>query len=269
VIAEGGGPKEWLPSLEDFLKDHAYAEYSASGEGIHIPLVGQQAPEWWSDSHFSADEHEGVEYLTNKFVAFTGDAMEGCAGADVADTNPAPFLFDAYKELNGESPSFDSDDSGYSDKDRDDLTQERSVEEALEHVDSDCEYPKWRNIAWAVHDWDSGPTGKSLFEDWSRGSSGWDDQSQRLIESIWDRSSQGSGYTVGTLIHHATEAGWSPGRPQHEFDVVADEGVAVTLTAAKQPFRRPTAALPPKRTTRHSRPRQTPLSSSKIRFAPR
>ena len=223
VIAEGGGPKEWLPSLEDFLKDHAYAEYSASGEGIHIPLVGQQAPEWWSDSHFSADEHEGVEYLTNKFVAFTGDAMEGCAGADVADTNPAPFLFDAYKELNGESPSFDSDDSGYSDKDRDDLTQEQ-VEEALEHVDSDCEYPKWRNIAWAVHDWDSGPTGKSLFEDWSRGSSGWDDQSQRLIESIWDRSSQGSGYTVGTLIHHATEAGWSPGRPQHEFDVVADEG---------------------------------------------
>jgi len=223
VIAEGGGPKEWLPSLEDFLKDHAYAEYSASGEGIHIPLVGQQAPEWWSDSHFSADEHEGVEYLTNKFVAFTGDAMEGCAGADVADTNPAPFLFDAYKELNGESPSFDSDDSGYSDKDRDDLTQEQ-VEEALEHVDSDCEYPKWRNIAWAVHDWDSGPTGKSLFEDWSRGSSGWDDQSQRLIESIWDRSSQGSGYTVGTLIHHATEGGWSPGRPQHEFDVVADEG---------------------------------------------
>ena len=44
VIAEVGGPKEWLPSLEDFLNDHAYAEYSASGEGIHIPLVGQQAP---------------------------------------------------------------------------------------------------------------------------------------------------------------------------------------------------------------------------------
>jgi len=72
-VADDGrrGPKEWLPGLGTFLDGDAYVEYSASGEGIHIPLVGQEPPEWWRDSHFSADEHEGVEYLTNKFVAFT------------------------------------------------------------------------------------------------------------------------------------------------------------------------------------------------------
>lgn len=220
-IAEDGGPKDWLPSLESFLKDRAYAEYSASGTGIHIPLVGQQAPEWWSDSHFSADEHEGVEYLTNKFVAFTGDAMDGCGGADVADTNPAPFLYDAYKELNGESPRFDEADS-QSRRTTDEEFTDEQIENALDALNASCEYPLWRNLAFAVHDWDSGPTGKSIFESWSRSSSAWDEQSQRLIDNIWNNSKQGDGITVGTLIHHAMEAGWSPGRQQHEFDVVAD-----------------------------------------------
>jgi len=70
------GPKDWLPSLAPFIHDDAYMEYSPSSEGIHIPLVGQEPPSWWSDSHFSAEEHEGVEFLTNKFVTFTGDVMK-------------------------------------------------------------------------------------------------------------------------------------------------------------------------------------------------
>ena len=208
-VDENGGPKDWLPSLERFIQDGAYMEYSASGEGIHIPLVGQQPPEWWADSHFSADEHEGVEYLTNKFVAFTADAMDGCAGQPVADTNPAPFLFEAYQELNGEAPAMDvdGDQGGYDGGD--DLTKQQ-VENALDALDPGYNYPKWRNLAFAVHDWDDGSTGKAVFESWSRGSSAWDGQSQRLIERIWDDSEQGGGITVGTLIHHATEAGWSP-----------------------------------------------------------
>ena len=234
-IAEDGGPKDWLPSLEPFLKDRAYAEYSASGEGIHIPLVGQQPPEWWSDSHFSADEHEGVEYLTNKFVAFTGDAMDGCGGADVADTNPAPFLFDAYKELNGESPRFDEDE-GHSSRSSDDELSEEQVENALDALDAGCEYPLWRNLAFAVHDWDSGPTGKSLFESWSRSSSAWDDQSQRLIDNIWDNSTQGDGVTVGTLIHHAMEAGWSPGK----YNSKHTDGGTATESEADSDTQQPT-----------------------------
>jgi hypothetical protein len=86
---EAGEKKEWLPGLSTFFDGDGYLEYSPSETGIHIPLVGQDAPDWWSDSHFTADEHEGVEYLTNKFVTFTGDKLRG-ASDTVSDADPTP-----------------------------------------------------------------------------------------------------------------------------------------------------------------------------------
>ena len=38
------GPKDWLPGLDSFIDGDAYLEYSASGEGIHIPLIAQDPP---------------------------------------------------------------------------------------------------------------------------------------------------------------------------------------------------------------------------------
>jgi putative DNA primase/helicase len=208
VLGEGGYPKDWLPSLERFVKDDAYIEVSPSGDGLHIPLVGQPAPDWWTDSHRSADEHEGVEYLRNKFCTFTGDVFhpDELEPDGVAETNPAPFLYEAYENLNGESPRLDAEtDDSHSDREwtKDD------VQELLDHVDSACEYPQWRNILFAVHDWDDGHSGKALAESWSRGS-GWDEQSQRLIDAIWDGAEPGNGVTLGTLVHHAKQGGWEP-----------------------------------------------------------
>jgi P4 family phage/plasmid primase-like protien len=212
-VADDGrrGPKEWLPGLGTFLDDDAYVEYSASGEGIHIPLVGQEPPEWWRDSHFSADEHEGVEYLTNKFVAFTGDKMPE-AGDTVADTDPAPFLHEAYAELNGESPVRQDSHDYDGDRDGDELT-ESEIRDALDHVDSGVPYPQWRDILFAIHDWDATATGRSVAADWSMGP-GWDDQAEELIDKIWSGASQGDGITVGTLIHTASENGWSSSRDE-------------------------------------------------------
>lgn len=200
------GPKDWLPSLATFLDGDAYVEYSASGEGIHIPLVGQEAPEWWRDSHFSADEHEGVEYLTNKFVAFTGDQMPE-SGDAVADTDPAPFLHEAYEVLNDASP-VENSSHDYDDSDHDGDLSESEVRDALEHVDSSVPYPQWRDILFAIHDWDATAAGRAVAEDWSMGP-GWDDQADELIAKIWDGADQGDGITVGTLIHKASENGWS------------------------------------------------------------
>jgi len=203
------GPKDWLPGLDSFIDGDAYLEYSASGEGIHIPVIGQDAPEWWRDSHFSSDEHEGVEYLTNKFVAFTGDKMPE-AGDEVAETDPAPFLLEAYKELNGESPvrqeSFDYEREG----DTDELS-ERQIRDALDHVDSGVGYPEWRDMLFAIHDWDSRAKGRAIAKDWSMGPA-WDDKADELLDKIWSGAEQGDGITVGTLIHKATQNGWSPGR---------------------------------------------------------
>jgi putative DNA primase/helicase len=201
-------PKNWLPSLADFIDDGAYIEVSPSGDGLHIPLVGQDAPDWWSDSHFSAEEHEGVEYLTNKFVTFTGDTLHDDYNT-VASTDPTDFLFRSYTELNGENPRVEPSDAAREHShDGDELSKEQ-IEDALSHINSSCAYPQWRDIGFAIHDWDSSSTGKSVFESWSRGS-GWDEQSQRYVDSIWQNASQGDGVTVGTLIHHATENGWTP-----------------------------------------------------------
>jgi len=68
-------------------------------------------------------------------------------------------------------------------------------------------------MLFAIHDWDAGSSGKSVAEDWSMGP-GWDDQAEDLIQKIWSGAEQGNGITVGTLIHKATENGWSPGRDE-------------------------------------------------------
>lgn len=202
-------PKDWVPSLEKFIDDGAYVEYSPSGEGLHIPIVGHEAPEWWSDSHFSDDEHEGIEYLTNKFVTFTGNVVEP-SGDSVTEIDPTKFLFDSYESINGESPRLSPSESpeGGDDYDGDDPLDEDVISDALDHINPDVSYPKWRDIGFAVHDFDSGSRGKHLFESWSRGGSKWDSESERYVNAIWESANQGDGVTVGTLIHYARQEGW-------------------------------------------------------------
>lgn len=217
-LADRESPKEWVPSLSRFVEDGAYIERSPSGDGLHIPLVGQEPPDWWSDSHFSDDEHEGVEYLTNKFVTFTGDQL-GDQHDGVADIDPTEFLFQSYETLNGEAPRDPDVSEGGRRDDGDDLEKE-DVREALSHLDSTVSYPEWRNIAFAINDWDSGRRGKSLFEQWSRGPA-WDDDSQNRIDAIWRSADDASGdkITVATLVHKAMDAGWEPpGYGSEDYD---------------------------------------------------
>ncbi len=233
-----GDKKDWVPDFSEFLRD-GYAEYSPSGTGIHIPLVGQDVPDWWSDSHFSADEHEGVEFLSNKFVTFTGDQLRGTDDS-VADTNPAEFLTEAYHTLNGEYPKADVDDAERKNYNGDEWLDADKVEEALNHLSSNTSYPEWRNIGFAVHDWDSTSTGKSIFESWSRGA-GWDENSQNLIDKIWENSTEGGNgdnITVATLIHKAKNNGWDVPRrsepPKEDETVVEDEGEERTLPSPEE-----------------------------------
>lgn len=218
-------PKDWLPSLERFIDGGAYIERSPGGDGLHIPLVGQDAPDWWTDSHFSDDEHEGVEYLTHKFCTFTGDVLFEDHENVVADTDPTPFLLEAYKTITGDHPRLEGDGDAPSTSTEREWSADE-IEDALDHINPACGYAKWRNIGFALHDWDSGTQGKALFEDWSRGG-GWDEQSQRYIDAIWDSASEGE-ITLGTLIYHAKDGGWSvPGsssQPTTAAEEATDDG---------------------------------------------
>ena len=101
-----GRPKDWLPSLAPFIDAGAYIERSPSVAGLHIPLVGFDPPEWWSDSHFSDDEHEGVEAYGSKFFTVTGDTIDA-SGDQIAEIDPTGWLVDAYEAITGETPTFD------------------------------------------------------------------------------------------------------------------------------------------------------------------
>lgn len=96
--------KDWLPEIEPFTD--TFMEFSASGTGIHVFAKGQELPEWWTDSHFSDSEHEGVEAYSEKFIALTGDRLEAAADS-ISEVPVDQFLSDAYEAVNGESPCGD------------------------------------------------------------------------------------------------------------------------------------------------------------------
>jgi hypothetical protein len=206
-------PKEWVPSLLDFLDDDAYIEYSPSGTGIHIPIVGHEAPQYWNDPDMDDGEHEGVDYLRNKFCTFTGDTIDG-SGSEVTDVDPSEWLLKAYQEIEGELPRLESE-KGTSEYDDDDLPED-DVVDALNELDPGMGHEEWVRLAYAVHSWDSSPTGKRVFENWSSSSSKYDDEAERQIEWIWENANADDGVSVGTLIHKAKQAGWSPPKPSSQ-----------------------------------------------------
>lgn len=224
-VDEDGRPKDWLPSLQPFFDADGYAELSPSGGGIHIPLVGFEPPEWWSNVFLSDDEHEGVEAYASKFFTFTGDRLRNCDN-EVADADEfvEDWLIEASKSITGDDPtkqqtrSFEDASSGGR-AHRDEFLEEDNIRDALGYINPDVDYNTWRDIGFALVDFfQSNHTALSLFEDWSRGGSKWDsdaaDQAEKIIS---DAGSAGvGGRTIGTVIHHARNGGWempSPSKP--------------------------------------------------------
>ena len=176
---EDGMPKDWLPSLQPFFDEDAYIERSPSGTGLHIPLVGFEPPEWWSNVHLSEDEHEGVEAYASKFFTFTGDRVRN-AGDAVADAGEYvdDWLLEAYTEVTGEMPPAlqpDADEQRDPEKSREEIEEIETTgntDDVLDAVDhlrpSDLRlsssYTEDENGDW--ESWDPGyrssSSGKSL-----------------------------------------------------------------------------------------------------------
>ena len=212
-------PKEWLPSLTPFGDRDAYLEWSASHDepgdsGIHIPIAGTP-PEWWRDTQI--DDHEGIDILSNKFCAFTGDVMADISGDDIPTWGEwaDEWLADAYEALTGETAPpresggtfMDPEKAGTYDPD-DEWVDEDTAREALGYLNPDETYETWRNIGFALSDHFNESTAKRLFDEWSRSGSKYDGDAEKLIDDIAGRGA--GGVTIGTLVHHAQQAGWEP-----------------------------------------------------------
>jgi len=206
-VADDGRPKEWLPALQPFFDSGAYIERSPSGDGIHIPLAGFEPPEWWSDSHFTDDEHEGVEALTSKFCTFTGDQLRN-SGDDVADAGEFVdgWLTEAHKSITGDDPHAhglaDVSTSGSGGYSGGGLTPEQAAD-ALDYIDPNVGYSTWRDIGFALADEYPDSRALSLFVEWSREGSKWDDDAPDLAERIINDSEAGGGRTMGTVARLA------------------------------------------------------------------
>lgn len=84
------------------------------------------------------------------------------------------------------------------------------LQEALEYIDPNCKYNKWRNIGFAIADVvPSKERAKRIFKQWSRGCPKWDDQAPELAEDIIDRAGEGK-VSPATVVYHAKHGGWTP-----------------------------------------------------------
>jgi putative DNA primase/helicase len=114
--AEGGTPKDWLPSLSPFFEDDPYIEWSPSGTGLHIMLAGFKPPEWWTDC--IRGDHEGVEAESAKFFTVTGNQLDG-SGEKVGDhgDHVEEWLCDVWEAVRDEPapPRADDNDSNADD----------------------------------------------------------------------------------------------------------------------------------------------------------
>lgn len=230
---EDGHPKEWLPSLAPFADRDAYIEWSPSGTGLHIPLAGFEPPEWWSDQHFTDDEHEGVEAYGSKFFTVTGDQLDG-AGDTAADTGEwvDAWLREAYKSITGEDPLDDEQgdaSAGGGGSGGEYQWSGEEIRDALDHINPDVSYPLWRDIGFALADHFDDATALSIYKNWSRDGQQWDHDAEQQAERIIDDATPGGGRTIGTVIHHAGESGWESSTPR---TASADGGVTAAPTTS-------------------------------------
>ena len=229
------GPKEWLPSLQPFFDHGAWMEFSPSEGGVHVPLAGFEPPEWWSDSHFTDDEHEGVEAYGSKFFTFTGNMVRN-SGEAVAETGDwvEEWLVQAHKAITGDDPRTRDGTGTGEEPDRDYASgggwfDAETAKDALNYIDPDVTYSTWRDIGFALADEFPSTTALSLFTEWSRRGSKWDADAEKQAERIIDDASPGGGRTVATVIYHARQGGWSI--PDGGTDSATTDGGATAESA--------------------------------------
>jgi hypothetical protein len=153
-VDEHGRPKDWLPSLQPFFNAGAYMEYSPS-DGIHIPVAGFEPPEWWSDQHFTDEEHEGAEAYGSKFFTVTGDQLRN-SGDTVVDAGDwlYDWLAELHEAITGEDPRAEAVSEGQGGgKDDQNHSADGSSRGELGIYDvlSRSEYPTGENAAHPFH----------------------------------------------------------------------------------------------------------------------
>lgn len=84
---------------------------------------------------------------------------------------------------------------------------EQEIKEMLSCINADCDYESWYRIGMAIHH-ATGGTGFSLWDEWSN--TGQKYPGRSALEKRWHSFGKSANpVTLGTLLHHAEQSGWS------------------------------------------------------------
>lgn len=184
----------------------------------------------------------GEVIAANKYGLGPGSQLDGCGkdwcdrcqeasggrytvknGAPIATVDPETVIdaLTADPELSRRSERADESNtsskvsSNTSQSYTDEYLTRDDIEEALSYINPDLHRDEWRNIGFALADFfDSKSVAKSVFTQWSRGGSKWDDEAPRQADQIIDdESGAADPATIGTVIELARNGGWEMPTP--------------------------------------------------------
>lgn len=238
------GGEGWVPSLDRL--GGAVIERSPSGN-LRAYLRDVTDPAWWKNQGEAGKGTREVKVFNDTgYVTVTGDVLDG-HGPPIGETSQVAFeawLKEAWRAFHDEDdeepwrePDAASDEPRGSqttttaNDDRDGLTEDEA-RDALRYIDPDVPYDTWRNIGFALADEFPRGIARSLYTEWSRRGSKWDEnvegQAARIIENADPAGANDC--TIATVVYHAKDGGWVPPWQQTDpFDsLLADLGVSGT-----------------------------------------
>lgn len=173
---------------------------SGRGDGGRHLYFDMPEPVAMLQSH---PDFRGLDFKSSGFVVgpgslhASGGRYRAVVGSiDDIDTAPAA-LIDLLRRPERHRAEYDGRDVDVSHSD---------IAAMLAHVDPDCEYQTWIRIGMAVHH-ATGGTGMAVWDAWSATGSKYD---AARMDSHWHSFGRSANpVTLGTLVHHAEQGGWS------------------------------------------------------------
>jgi hypothetical protein len=202
VDARNGGVASWrkLAEAVPALAGAGLIVETGSGGGSRHLYFRSPSPEVALLQHHP--DYPGLDFKTSGFVVGPGSRHKSGARYTVAigtpdDIAPAPAeLVDLLRRPDRHRAEYDGRVVDVSHAD---------IADMLSPIDPDCDYDTWIRIGMAVHH-ATGGTGFAVWDGWSQTGTKYD---ARGMDSHWHSFGRcANPVTLGTLVHHAEQAGW-------------------------------------------------------------
>ena len=204
-----------IKRMAEWVKQHdQLTEVSVSGRGRHIFLfvsnedIDQIKPKYKLGGGQEIEVF-GLPTSAGKSVLLSGAKLAGSINADMHDNLLALLTMWGIIEQDSanqppETPKPKAEYQPTLSSPTDDYSK---ASEALSYINPDCDYTTWIELGQALHT-AFGAQGYDMWYSWSTQGSKYKGPSD--IDTHWKSFHQGKGVSIGTLFHHAKDAGYSP-----------------------------------------------------------